>query len=247
MGEVGEINYKEIIRSRPQKRETSFYFSWEVWKNYLIYGYSQLFVIGPQGMGKTRFAMLCAYEIYGDWDYVLQHLFFDPYPAFREMRKVRHTGQRIPLIIFDDAGLHFSKYLIATGREGYYKAMLINYLFNVIRSMVSGVILTSPDDDILKELRKKSWLRGQPWTVRGLFDPVREMHYYRIRLDILGRQRPKKLMDIDRYHLNSIPQDVAEEYEEKRWEAIDDLWELIEAVFQKVEEGRGDKLWISDY
>jgi len=34
---------------------------------YKRYDFVSAFVIGPQGMGKTTYAMLVAYEVYGDW------------------------------------------------------------------------------------------------------------------------------------------------------------------------------------
>ncbi|RUM47494.1 MAG: hypothetical protein DSY37_02245 [Hyperthermus sp.] len=140
---------------------------------YKRYDFLSAFVVGPQGMGKTTYAMLVAYEVYGDWDRVLDSLYFDPREALPRFREALASGKRIPVVIFDDAGMHLSKYLISSSREGFHLTRLLNALINLARTLTAGVIYTSPDMDILKELRKKAWVVVEPLAPHGRSKPQR--------------------------------------------------------------------------
>lgn len=188
------------------------------------------FVIGPQGSGKTTYAMLVLHEIYKDWDNVLRHLYFDPREALPELKNALRSGSRMPLIVFDDAGLHLSKYLISSNKEGFHLVRLINGLFNLIRTLTAGVIFTSPDMDILKELRKKAWVVAEPTAPHGVEDPSRLAKLYRKRIAPSGKVYIHKL-GYDAYDLRAIPNDVRAEYEEKRRAAMEPLLEELEALW----------------
>jgi len=202
------------------------------------YGYDQLFIIGEQGCGKTSYALLVAYEVYEDWDEALNHLFFDPAPAFEMMEDALHTRERIPLLIFDDAGIHFSKYLISINKEGFWKAMMINSLINIIRSVCCATIFTSPDDDILKELRKKSWIRGKPYMPHGKLNPDRIIRFYKRTTIATGRVFWKRFNIEDKYYLSSIPPDVREKYEKKRMTAVAEVLNTLRTIYEKYKEAR---------
>ena len=188
------------------------------------------FVIGPQGSGKTTYAMLVLHEVYGDWDEVLKHLYFDPREALPELKEALQTGRRIPLMVFDDAGLHLSKYLISSNREGFHLARLINGLVNLIRTLTAGVVYTSPDMDILKELRKKAWAVAEPTAPHGVEDPSRVAKLYRKRIAPSGKVYIHKL-GYDAYDLRAIPADVRKEYEEKRRAAMEPLLQELENLW----------------
>lgn len=208
-------------------------FSKKVRSAYKRGDFESLFVVGPQGSGKTTYAMLVLYELYHDWDTVLRRIVFDPKEILPRFKEALGSGRRLKLVVFDDAGIHLSKYLWNLGREGQYTVMLINSMFNVIRSVVAGVIFTSPDMDILVELRRKSWWVGQPKTPSGRDDPIRHMVLYRKTILPSGKIHvSKKAIDI--YDLRLIPSDVRKEYEAKRREAMEPILKKLESVIGSV-------------
>ena len=185
--------------------------------------------MGPQGSGKTTYAMLVAYEVYGNWSDVLGHLYFDPMESLPRLREALETGSRVPLIIYDDAGLHLSKYLLSTGKRGWRIAVLFNGLINLARTVTAALIYTSPDMDILKELRKKAWIIAEPMAPHGASRPERAAYLYRKRILASGRPIAKKI-GIDFYRLDSIPDWVRKHYEAKRREAMKPLMEQLNAI-----------------
>jgi hypothetical protein len=199
---------------------------------YKWYDFASAFVIGPQGIGKTTYAMLVAYEVYGDWDMVLDNLYFDPKEALPRFKEALRTGRRLPLVVFDDAGMHLSKYLVSSGREGFHLARQLNALINLARTLTAGVIYTSPDMDILKELRKKAWIVAEPLAPHGKAKPYRVARLYRKRILASGKVAIQKL-GLDEYDLRAIPGDVRKQYEEKRREAMEPLLEELEAIWSR--------------
>jgi len=200
---------------------------------YYRYDFESAFIIGQQGYGKTTYAMLVLYELYdGDWDKVLQHVVFDPQEILPRFKEALKTGKRIKAVVFDDAGLHLSKYLIHTGEQGFKLTMVINALFNLIRTICAGVIFTSPDMDVLKELRKKSWIVGTPAAPHGKNAPYRQMLLFRKTIHPSGRVYVAKI-GVDEYRLDVIPRDVRKQYEEKRKAAMEPLLNRLEELLEK--------------
>ena len=196
------------------------------------YDFVSAFVIGPQGMGKTTYAMLVAYEVYRDWDLVLSHLYFDPREALPRFKDALKSGERLPLLVFDDAGLHLSKYLVSSSREGFHLTRLLNGLVNLARTLTAAIIYTSPDMDILKELRKKAWVVAEPTAPHGVSKPECIAKLYRKRIAPSGKVYVHKL-GYDAYRLDAIPPDVRREYEEKRRAAMEPLLEELEQAWEK--------------
>lgn len=112
------------------------------------------YVFGPFGYGKTSYALWTAYHVYGSWEKALSHLYFSPLEAMPEMHRAADTGKRIPLIIFDDAGLWLDK---MTWWEQH-KIAFVKF-FNIIRSIAAGVIFTCPSTELPKLLMKKANFR----------------------------------------------------------------------------------------
>jgi len=122
-------------------------------------GFVSALIFGMQGAGKTTYALRTAYAVYGSWEEALRHLFFDPLPALELLQEANEKGERVKLVIFDDAGWWLSKYLWYV-EGGISTIFAINGLFNLIRTLCSAVIFTSPlVNDVLKPLREKCWLR----------------------------------------------------------------------------------------
>lgn len=208
-------------------------FTKRVLQAYKRYGFESLFIIGPQGSGKTTYALLVLYEVYRDWDKVLEHTFFDLPRAIEKLEKAFDSGERLPVILFDDAGIHLSKYLWFSP-EGRALVMWFNAFYNLIRTVCSAVIFTSPDMDTMVEIRKKSWWVGEPRLPRHASSNqhVREMVLYKKRITVTGQVFATKRA-IDIYKLDAIPSSVRQRYEEKRREALRKTLELLKDAMRR--------------
>jgi hypothetical protein len=112
------------------------------------------YVYGPMGYGKTSYALWTAYEILKDWDKVLDHLFFDLREAIEFLYKYVRKGSRAPIIILDDAGFFLN-------RLTWWEKTKVEFmeLFNLARTMVACVIITSPTHEIPRQLLAKTNFR----------------------------------------------------------------------------------------
>ena len=200
---------------------------------YKVNGYLQLFVFGEQGVGKTTYACLTAFQVYRDWDKVLKHLFFHPQPALAKLKETFKGGRRIPLIIFDDAGIYLSKYTHLAVKGGYTVTLNINRVFNFMRTLCSTVILTSPTPDILKDLREKSWFNAivRPHPERS--EPWRQAVILK-RFPSLKGETWLENVGEDSFPLK-LPNDVYREYERKRNEAAEKILKDLDKVLPENE------------
>lgn len=116
-------------------------------------GFMSAYGLGPQGIGKSRFALHMLYSVYKDWDMVKQTFFFEPNPeSFKQkLQALNERHGRVPCIALDDMGTWFIKY------EWNSKTNVQLYkTFNLIRNRVSGVIATALDQgDVVKYFRGK--------------------------------------------------------------------------------------------
>jgi len=113
------------------------------------------YVFGEFGFGKTSYALWTAYEVLGDWGKVLKHLFFEPEEAIEVMGKAIESGERLPIIIMDDAGLWLDK--LTWWEED--KVAFMEF-FNLIRSVAAGVIFTTPSEELPKQIIRKCFFKG---------------------------------------------------------------------------------------
>jgi len=123
---------------------------WSINNNGIVIAY----VYGPMGYGKTSYALWTAYEVLGDWDKVLDHLFFDLDEALDFMYKHVMRGKRIPIMILDDAGFFLN-------RLTWWEKPKVEFmeLFNLARSIAAGIIFTSPTEEIPRQLLSKANFR----------------------------------------------------------------------------------------
>lgn len=108
-------------------------------------------VFGPMGAGKTSFSLWTAYYVYnGNWREALDHLFFDIRESLPLIRNAIKANERIPLLIFDDAGLWLSSF------DWYHDTSRRNFVkfFHTIRSIAGGIIFTAPTKVLPKIIDK---------------------------------------------------------------------------------------------
>ena len=204
-------------------------------------GFISIMGIGYMGVGKTSYALHVAKEVYGGWEHALDYLFFDVDPALDLIYKLAfdEDGKRIPLIIFDDAGLWLSR--LEWWREDIKRFI---ELYNVIRSLFSAVIYTTPSKDLPGPILSKIQLRvtfksisnGEAKQRLGLDD----MHWRDLKGLLKLRGQNPDLWNLARgYTLHQLPsfmsfvkkrfedvyplhypKDIYMKYEEKRREAV---------------------------
>jgi len=120
---------------------------------------AQLVVIyGKLGKGKSSLAIKTAvrllhywfkWPLTKCWEKVKELIFFHPTQFFDKIHAIRKTGIRTPCLIWDDAGLWLSA---MKWNDPFIKA--VGDYTNVMRSSLSGLILTTPDDDMIyKKIR----------------------------------------------------------------------------------------------
>jgi len=109
------------------------------------------YVYGSMGHGKTSYALWTAYAVLGSWDRVLDYLFFDIGEAVDLMIDYLKKGKRIPILILDDAGFYLNR---LTWWEK--DKILFMELFNLARTMCSGIIFTSPTHELPRQILAKT-------------------------------------------------------------------------------------------
>lgn len=108
------------------------------------------YIYGAMGHGKTSYAFWTAYEVLGSWDKVLKYTFFDLNEAIETMWRHIDKGSRLKIMIFDDAGFWLNR--LTWWREEKVKFM---ELFNLARTIASGILFTTPSEEIPRQLVNK--------------------------------------------------------------------------------------------
>jgi len=204
------------------------------------------YVYGDFAVGKTSYALWVAYEVLGDWGEALDHLFFSPREAILKIKDAVERRERLKVIILDDAGTWLSK---LSWWESYKVAFM--EFFNLIRSVCSGVIFTTPTQELPKAIREKSFFRINVRSLTGeTSKPFRDLiDRWKSIIDRIGlgsefsvavgyrlKVLPscKELVEKRFYDVFPRHYPVFKEYEEKRMMAIA---EYVCGVIEKIEKG----------
>ncbi len=165
--------------------------------------------------------MLTLYHIYNDWDKVLQHTYFEPDSLIEDLKKAFNRYERLKAVLLDDVSLWLIRF---SYREKF--NVWFGKLFNLMRSLTAGVIMTSVElTDIVKLIRGKVIYRI-PITQRQGFNNAR---VYRVYTTPKLEKAVKKVF-IDRYTLDMIPGDIRQYYEDKRREALKRLFNELDEI-----------------
>jgi len=114
-------------------------------------------IFGSQRTGKSTYGLQVLYDIYGDWNKVLDHTFFKLEDVVGFLMRQIQAGKIIPAFMWDDAGVYGGKQLYFTKRR---LAEYLQNLFDVIGTAVKGVIMTTPSpENLLKAVRSYEFYR----------------------------------------------------------------------------------------
>ncbi len=201
-----------------------FWVTKQILKAYREKGFVGVEIFGPQGIGKTTYALKILKQVYqelgykNEWDMALQMTFFDVEDFIPLLVKARLENQSIPAVLFDDAGIWLEKYI-------WYKENIRGFvrLYKMIRTFVSAVIFTTPSpEDIVKNVREKAWYQIK--IVRGGHNQSGN----RLGTAMLYGYEVKKVRDtlkgivkekaIDTFTVR-LPDDVYQKYEKLRVES----------------------------
>ena len=187
-------------------------------------GFISALIFGSQGIGKTSYALHVAKDVYGDWDTALDHLFFDPKDAIKRIYSAFSKRERVKVIILDDAGLWL-------GKSQWWKKEKLEFaeFFDIIRTVCSAVIFTTPADNLLSRLSHEIKLRIKIGPISSdLYEHIKRAGFsvdvdchrvakiYRFSLSPLFQPIIKK----HAYDIFPLHYPVKEAYDKKRREAV---------------------------
>lgn len=168
-------------------------------------------VFGSQRIGKSAYGLRVLYEIYEDWDDILDnYVLFDLDDVLRLLERSVNEREQIKAFMWDDAGVHASKHIFFSDRK---KAQLLQNLFDVIGLYLGGVILTTPSPtNLLKALRDYEFYRIKV-TRKNEYWGRNALGYRNILLPSGASYIKKVFQDSFNCHL---PDDVYQRYEDMR-------------------------------
>ena len=109
-------------------------------------------VYGTQRLGKTMYALQVMYDMYHDWDKVLDFTFFKLEELVTSLKKHIKQRERIDAVVWDDAGVFGFSYLFYISKK---LCMKLAALFQISRSRIANIVITTPNPEfILKAIRK---------------------------------------------------------------------------------------------
>lgn len=185
-------------------------------------------IYGMQRSGKTMYSLLVMYDLYRDWDKVLQNVFFtldELIAAIRE-RGLKSSKGGLRVICWDDAGVHGSKYLFFRSRQ---LTEYLQNLFDVVGLAVKAILITTPNPgNILKAIREYEFYRVKIHKLEG--DNRIAVGYKSILLPS-GMMRIRRVFE-DYYNIR-IPNDVYNEYLARRERYLEEAVENLEQLLKR--------------
>jgi len=217
----------------------------QILKEYKRDGFVSALVFGKQGNGKTTYAMVTAKEVYeklgyeNPWGTALDRLYFELPESLPLLKEAFHERKKIPVIVFDDASIWFSKYYWYTDvQKAFFK------IYALIRTLTTCVIFTTPSpNDLSFFLREKSWkkikITKNGVETKGPKKGVRRARAWLYKSDFKRNTNGDfttavEKEAVDDFYLE-IPDEIFNKYMEKRYKAIERLLGEIEEVLQKIQ------------
>lgn len=91
------------------------------------------------GIGKSVYALKTMMYVYRNWGEVKRNIFFDPIDLVRYLDRAVDRGERIPIVLWDDAGFWLNA---QAGQTRIARAM--RKFMNVIRLCTAHLVITAP-------------------------------------------------------------------------------------------------------
>jgi len=192
-------------------------------------------IYGMQRSGKTMYSLLVMYDFYRDWDEVLNNVFFNLEELISAIKNKVLTNfskeKQLRVICWDDAGVHGSKYLFFRSRQ---LTEYLQNLFDVVGIAVKAILITTPNpENLLKAIRGYEFYRVRIVKLEG---ENRVAVGYKSILLPSGKMIIRRVFE-DYYNLR-IPNDVYNEYFERREQYLEEAISALEEFLAEEEEKR---------
>ena len=192
-------------------------------------------IYGMQRSGKTMYSLLVMYDFYRDWDKVLDNVFFNLEELISAIKnrvlKNFSKEKQLRVICWDDAGVHGSKYLFFRSRQ---LTEYLQNLFDVVGIAVKAILITTPNpENLLKAIRGYEFYRVRIVKLEG---ENRVAVGYKSMLLPSGKMIIRRVFE-DYYNLR-IPNDVYNEYFERREQYLEEAISALEEFLAEEEEKR---------
>ena len=187
-------------------------------------------VYGTQRLGKTMYALQVMYDMYHDWDKVLDFTFFKLEELVTSLKKHIKQRERIDAVVWDDAGVYGSKYLFFSNKK---LTEYLQKLFDVVGTAVKGLIITTPNpENLLKAIRGYEFYRVKIYKDWYMEKETRRVAKgYKNILLPSGKHIVRTVFN-DYYDV-TIPDDVYKRYKEMRESYTDVALEELEAILEE--------------
>ena len=249
-GELGGIdslaeNRVEFYADPEQSEETRV--GWSILAGKIVEAWRResfmaAIIYGKQGAGKSVYSIKVGFDALRRLGFLppsatTRHVFknymiFSPMQLIHKARMAK--GSRIPVLIWDDAGVHGGSYLHFTD---IHLAKAIADTFRVIRTRVSALLFTTPSPrDLLKPLRSYDTIIVY---VHEVDDVWSRAHIYQLRLLPSGEARIHKVAQEDfKRKLRTYPDyiKIRDKYVDYALQALEQL--LEEKMLERVEKRR---------
>ena len=233
------------MKKAKKKNQDMLWLAEKIVDAYNEYGFISAVIFGKQGSGKTTYAMKAMrdvfYKLYNlntkdeAWEYVKKYYFFELPEALELIYNAFENNERIPVLLFDDAGIWLSKY------QWYEKYMIVFYKFYALaRTRVSAILFTSPSpDDIALFLREKGWIQIRiKWSNKK--DRIAQADLYKKVFDRDSKGNITTRADytaLDQFKVQ-LPDGFLNEYLEKRRETERKLLEELKELLASYKENK---------
>ena len=195
----------------------------DVWDAILNDKWMWIVVWGPQRCGKTTLKMQIGYEVYNDWDLVLQSFVFNLSGLLYKIDKgepkrvltVNKLHDRVPVLLFDDWGGSSNK--AATQHDRAWD--IFKGGFDLLGTKLSVLMasMVDPTEPTLQIMQKYT---------HELFIPERGVYKYDRVVwdqDFRGWKARRRKDWVETNYFKEVPKDVYEQYDEMRMSLVDEM------------------------
>jgi len=186
-------------------------------------GYETVNLWGVQGAGKSCRMLQIGYWIYKDWDTVLKNIVFKPNEFVKRLREVP-SGERIPCLLWDDIGVHYTSTTFRTNVQQY---EAIDATWAAIRTKCNVIVLTIPLIDRLAKNIKDN-------ITFEVFIGKNQMEYVQrlVRLPGIGTVESNLFkITIEEpavFDLHAVPEDVFKQYWKMRLQLTEEALDRLD-------------------
>ncbi len=132
-------------------------------------GWIFLPVWGANRLGKSSLVLQLLWYVYGSWPLALEHLVFTLPDMIERMKEARRTKTQIPLLVWDDVGVHAGKRTKSFSTQ--FKAF--SEAFDAFGSVVHGLLTTCIRPDSVIPAMRERYMGEVQVFARGRFKYIR--------------------------------------------------------------------------